>query len=139
MTDVHEPEVRSYNMSRIRSKDTKPEMVVRKFLFKNGFRYRLHVKDLPGKPDIVLPRYKTVIFVNGCFWHYHKGCRYFVLPKTRTEWWLKKISDTQIRDTKCIYELEKLGWKTIRVWTCELKSQKKEETLIKLIQEISYI
>lgn len=81
MTDVHEPGVRSYNMSRIRSTDTKPELLVRKFLFRNGFRYRLYVKDLPGKPDIVLPKYKTVIFVNGCFWHYQKRYRYFVLPK----------------------------------------------------------
>ena len=126
-------------MSRIRSKDTKPELIVRKFLFHQGFRYRLHVADLPGKPDIVLPKYKTVIFVNGCFWHGHENCKYSVLPKTRTEWWLQKISDTQIRDSKCMLELKILGWKVARVWTCELKIQKKEETLIKLIQEISYI
>ena len=92
MTDVHEPEVRSYNMSRIRSKDTKPELIVRKFLFSKGYRYRLNVKSLPGKPDIVLPKYKTVIFVHGCFWHGHEGCKYFVVPKTRTKWWLEKIN-----------------------------------------------
>ena len=85
MTDLHKSEVRSYNMSQIRSKDTKPEMIVRRFLFKNGFRYKLHVKDLPGKPDIVLPKYKAVIFVNGCFWHRHSGCKYFSIPKTRTD------------------------------------------------------
>jgi len=85
-------------MSQIKGKNTKPEMLVRKFLFSKGFRYRLHVKDLPGKPDIVLPKYITVIFINGCFWHGHKGCRYFVIPKTRTEWWLQKIYDTCFRD-----------------------------------------
>jgi DNA mismatch endonuclease (patch repair protein) len=88
MPDVHTPEQRSHNMSRIRSKDTKPEMLVRKFLFSLGFRYRLHTKKLPGKPDVVLPKYKTVIFIHGCFWHGHEGCRYFVIPKTRTDWWL---------------------------------------------------
>ena len=136
MTDVHEPEVRSYNMSRIRSKDTKPEMIVRKFLFKNGFRYRLHVKDLPGRPDIVLPKYKTVIFVNGCFWHFHKGCRYFVLPKTRTEWWLQKVKATAVRDKEAEIALQVLGWKVILVWECELKLSSKDNTLLYLISEI---
>ena len=136
MTDVHEPEVRSYNMSRIRSKDTKPEMLVRRFLFKNGFRYRLHVKDLPGKPDIVLPKYKTVIFVNGCFWHFHKGCRYFLLPKTRTEWWLQKVKATAVRDKEAEIALQVLGWKVILVWECELKLSSKDNTLLYLISEI---
>jgi DNA mismatch endonuclease (patch repair protein) len=85
MADVHNKETRSYNMSRIKGKNTKPEMLVRKFLHANGFRYRLHVKNLPGKPDIVLPKYKTVIFIHGCFWHGHENCKYFVVPKTRTE------------------------------------------------------
>ncbi len=84
MADVHEPETRSYNMSRIKGKDTKPEMLVRKFLHANGFRYRLHVKKLPGKPDLVLPKYNSVIFVHGCFWHVHEGCRYFKIPETKT-------------------------------------------------------
>ena len=132
MADVHEPEVRSYNMSRIRSTDTKPELLVRKFLFKNGFRYRLHVKDLPGKPDIVLPKYKTVIFVNGCFWHYHKGCRYFVLPKTRTEWWLQKIKSTAARDKAAEIALQVKGWKVITIWECKLKSYNLSETLLSL-------
>lgn len=136
MTDVHSSEIRSYNMSRIKGKNTKPEILVRKFLFANGFRYRLHVKNLPGKPDIVLPKYKTVIFVNGCFWHGHKGCRYFLLPKTRTEWWLQKISDTQSRDKLAKQELENLGWKVIVIWECELKKKCLSVTLSGLISEI---
>ncbi|HNV29850.1 MAG TPA: very short patch repair endonuclease [Cyclobacteriaceae bacterium] len=119
--DVHEPEVRSYNMSQIKGKDTKPEMLVRKFLFSKGFRYRLHVKTLPGKPDIVLPRYKTVIFVHGCFWHGHEGCKYFVVPKTRTDWWLNKINTNKANDQKAIALLKKDHWKIIILWECELK------------------
>ena len=129
MTDVHSTEIRSYNMSRIKGKNTKPELLVRKFLFANGFRYRLNVKDLPGKPDIVLPKYKTVIFINGCFWHGHKGCRYFVLPKTRTEWWLQKIKGTWQRDKEAEIKLNVLGWKVIVIWECELKKNKYEITL----------
>jgi len=86
--DVHDKHTRAFNMSRIKGKDTKPEILVRRFLHAHGYRYRLHVKDLPGKPDIVLAKYKTVVFVHGCFWHGHKGCKYFTIPKTRTEWWL---------------------------------------------------
>ena len=96
MADVHDKKTRSFNMSRIKGKDTKPEMVVRRFLFANGFRYCLHDKRFPGKPDIVLPKYKTVIFVHGCFWHGHEGCKYFVVPKTRTEWWLEKINSNRV-------------------------------------------
>lgn len=124
MTDVHSPEVRSYNMSRIKGKNTKPEILVRKFLFSKGFRFRLHSINLPGKPDIVLPGYKTVIFVNGCFWHGREGCRYFVILKTRTEWWLQKIKATRFRDKQAEIKLNVLGWKVITVWTCELKSGK---------------
>ncbi len=113
MADVHDKETRSYNMSRIKGKDTKPEMLVRKFLHANGFRYRLHVKNLPGKPDIVLPKYKTVIFVHGCFWHGHEGCRYFVVPKTRTEWWLNKINGN-IENDACKAS-HKSSWKVIRL------------------------
>ncbi|MDM8159168.1 DNA mismatch endonuclease Vsr [Labilibaculum sp. K2S] len=129
MTDTHSKEIRSYNMSRIKGKNTKPELVVRKFLFANGFRYRLHAKNLPGKPDIVLPKYKTVIFVNGCFWHGHPNCKYFVLPKTRTEWWLQKITNTQKRDRQAKTELHTLGWRVITIWECELKPKRVEETL----------
>ena len=92
MADVHSKATRSFNMSKIKGKDTKPEMLVRKFLHANGFRYRLHVKDLPGKPDIVLPKYKTVILIHGCFWHIHNDCKYFVVPKTKTGWWMEKLN-----------------------------------------------
>ena len=121
MTDVHDKKTRSFNMSRIKAKDTKPELLVRKFLFSKGFRYRLHVKDLPGKPDIVLPKYKTVIFVHGCFFHGHKGCKYFTIPKTRTEWWLNKIKGNQKHDCETEVKLNVLGWKVIVIWECELK------------------
>jgi len=131
--DVHNKATRSYNMSRIKGKNTNPEMLVRKFLFANGFRYRLNVKTLPGKPDIVLPKYKTVIFVNGCFWHGHKDCKYFVVPKTRTEWWLNKIKDTQKRDREAEIELDGLGWKVITIWECQLKSEKMQNTLEHLL------
>src|SRR5690606_23458041 len=129
MADVHSKGIRSYNMSRIRSKNTKPEIMVRKFLFANGFRYRLQDKKLPGKPDIVLRKYKTVIFVHGCFWHGHENCKYVVMPKTRSEFWKNKISSNIKRDKKNIEELKKLGWNIIVIHECELKKDKKEETL----------
>jgi DNA mismatch endonuclease (patch repair protein) len=123
MADVHNKETRSYNMSRIKGKDTKPEMLVRRFLHARGFRYRLHVKNLPGKPDIVLPKYKTVIFVHGCFWHGHQGCKFFVVPKTRTDWWLNKINGNVENDKKAFKALDELGWKVIEVWECDLKGK----------------
>ena len=98
--DVHDKQTRSFNMSRIKGKDTKPEEIVRKYLFKQGFRYRKNDKKLPGKPDIVLPKYKTVIFVNGCFWHKHDGCKYFVWPKSNQDFWKEKIENTVERDKK---------------------------------------
>jgi len=133
MADVHSKETRSYNMSRIRSKDTKPEMLVRRFLHKNGFRYRLHVKTLPGKPDIVLPKYKTVIFIHGCFWHGHEGCKYYVVPKTRTEWWLNKIGGNIANDNNAKAILQNAGWDIITIWECELKKSSLEETLANLL------
>ena len=136
MADVHSKEVRSYNMSKIKGKDTKPEMLVRKFLFANGFRYRLHDKKLPGKPDIVLTKYKTVIFVHGCFWHGHEGCKYFVVPKTRTEWWLNKINHNIENDQKANISLQNEGWKVLTIWECYLKNNKKEKTLSELIKII---
>lgn len=136
MADVHDKITRSYNMSQIKGKDTKPELLVRKFLFANGFRYRLNVKNLPGKPDIVLPRFKTVIFVNGCFWHGHKNCKYFVIPKTRTDWWINKISINTLHDIKSIRYLKKQGWKVIAVFECQLKPKKINRTLIKLLERI---
>ncbi len=119
--DVHSKEVRSYNMSRIKGKDTKPEILVRKYLFGKGFRFRLNVINLQGKPDIVLKKYNAVIFINGCFWHGHEGCKYFVLPKTRTKWWTDKINQTKKRDIKNIEILTKKGWKVITIWECEIK------------------
>jgi DNA mismatch endonuclease (patch repair protein) len=136
MADVHSKETRSYNMSRIRSKDTKPELLVRKFLHKNGFRYRLHVKDLPGKPDIVLPKYKTVIFIHGCFWHGHEGCKYYVVPKTRTEWWLNKIQGNSLNDNKAESLLSAAGWQVLKLWECQLKKLTIEESLPNLISKI---
>src|ERR1044071_886761 len=121
MVDVHSKATRSYNMSRIKGKNTKPEMLVRKFLHAQGFRYKLHDKTLPGKPDIVLPKYKTVIFVHGCFWHGHEGCRYFVVPKTRTEWWMEKIRKNISNDALKQEALRKAGWKVIQIWECELR------------------
>jgi DNA mismatch endonuclease, patch repair protein len=131
MTDVHEPEIRSYNMSQIRSKNTKPEMIVRKYLFKMGFRYRLHVKDLPGKPDIVLPKFKTAIFVNGCFWHGHENCEYFKIPSTRTDWWKEKIEKNILNDGIKQSQLKRLGFKVIVVWECQIKNKSIYSTLIK--------
>jgi DNA mismatch endonuclease (patch repair protein) len=130
--DVHNTATRSFNMSRIKAKDTKPELLVRRFLFAQGFRYRLHVKTLPGKPDIVLPKYKTVIFIHGCFFHGHEGCRYFKVPATRTEWWLDKIEGNKRRDFEAEQKLTELGWKVITVWECELKNRTIEETLKRL-------
>lgn len=132
MADVHTPEQRSYNMSQIRSKNTKPEELVRKFLFSKGFRYRKNDARLPGKPDIVLPKYKTVIFVNGCFWHGHEGCRYFVWPKNNAEFWKAKISGNIQRDAQCVRLLKEQGWNVIVVWECELKKANREATLIGL-------
>ena len=113
MADVHDKDTHSYNMSQIRGRNTKPEMLVRKFLHAHGFRYRLHAKDLPGKPDIVLPKYKTVIFIHGCFWHGNEGCKYFVVPKTRTDWWLTKINSNKANDAKALQALQKEGWSII--------------------------
>lgn len=122
MADIHNKETRSYNMSRIKGKNTKPEIHVRKFLFSKGYRYRLNVKNLAGKPDIVLPRYRMAIFVHGCFWHGHDGCRNFVLPKTRTEWWSEKITSNIARDNENGLKLKKQGWNVFVIWTCQLKS-----------------
>lgn len=137
MADVHEPETRSYNMSQIQGKDTKPEMLVRRFLHSNGFRYRLHVKNLPGKPDLVLPKYNSVIFVHGCFWHAHEDCKYFKIPQTRTEWWKEKLFGNKERDERNIEELEGQGWNVIVVWGCELKPQKRKVTLKSLVEKLT--
>ena len=135
MADVHSSEIRSYNMSRIHGKNTKPEEKVRKYLFSQGYRYRKNDKKLPGTPDIVLTKYRTVIFVNGCFWHKH-NCKYFVWPKSNVDFWNKKINANVERDKKQYRELEKLGWNVIIVWECELKRDKFIETMINLETKI---
>ena len=132
--DVHDRKTRSYNMSRIRGKNTKPEEVVRKYLFSRGYRYRKNDSRLPGKPDIVLPKYRTVILVNGCFWHHH-DCRYFVWPKNNAEFWKEKINRNVARDRETALKLQGLGWKVMVVWECELKHNK-EQTLVKLIDSL---
>lgn len=136
MTDVHNKVTRSYNMSRIRSKNTQPEILVRKFLFANGFRYRINDKRLPGKPDIVLPKYKTVIFINGCFWHGHENCKYFKLPSTRSEWWLDKINKNKVRDNEKNQNLKDEKWQVLVIWECELRSKIKDEILNNLYSRI---
>lgn len=136
MADVHTPEQRSYNMSRIRSKNTKPEEMVRKFLFSKGFRYRKNDTRLPGKPDIVLPKYKTVVFVNGCFWHGHEGCRYFVWPKNNAEFWEEKITGNIQRDKYNHQLLASQGWRVIEIWECQLKRSVVDNTLQNLVLQI---
>ena len=136
MADVHNKKTRSYNMSQIKATNTKPELLVRKFLHAQGFRYKLHDKTLPGKPDIVLPGYKTIIFIHGCFWHGHTNCKYYVVPKTRTQWWLNKINTNKANDAKVIKALKKDGWKVITVWECKLKPAKIEKTLNSLLKKI---
>lgn len=133
MVDVHDKKTRSYNMARIKGRDTKPEILVRKFLHSKGFRYRLNYSKLPGKPDIVLPKYKTAIFINGCFWHGHHNCKYFVVPKTNTDWWLDKINTTKKRDRIIIKQLEELGWKVKVIWECELKTDKRKQVFNDII------
>lgn len=134
--DVHDKQTRSFNMSKIKGKDTKPEEIVRKYLFQQGFRYRKNDKKLPGKPDIVLPKYKTVIFVNGCFWHKHEGCKYFVWPKSNQSFWREKIENTVKRDQKNNELLIKMGWHVIVVWECELKNSVREKTLKNLCDKL---
>jgi DNA mismatch endonuclease (patch repair protein) len=121
MADTLTKEKRSWNMSRIKGKDTKPELLLRSMLHKEGFRFRIHDKNLPGKPDIVLPRYHTVIFVNGCFWHRHSGCKYAYTPKSRQDFWSKKFEGTIQRDVEKENKLKSMGWKVLTAWECELK------------------
>lgn len=122
MTDIVDPETRSRMMSGIRGRDTKPEMAVRQALHRAGLRFRIHRKDLPGKPDIVLPKYRAVVFVHGCFWHGH-GCRYFKIPKTRTGFWLDKIAANVERDRKSEDALRAAGWSVFTVWECDIRDR----------------
>lgn len=137
MSDVMTPEQRSHCMAAIKGKDTKPEMIVRKYLFSRGLRFRVQVRKLPGTPDIVLPKYRTAIFVNGCFWHGHEGCKYFRLPKSNIEFWKEKIERNIERDKESMRALLGQGWKVIRVWECDLRNKaNREETLNKIYNSI---
>ncbi len=136
MGDVMTPEQRHKCMARIRSKNTKPEIMVRKYLFARGFRYRKNVRRLPGTPDIVLRKYRTVIFVNGCFWHGHEGCRYSHLPKSNVEFWRNKIERNKKRDLRERVELRRMGWHVIQVWECQLKPKEREMTLRSIEQAL---
>ena len=137
MADVHTTEIRSFNMAMIHGKDTKPEIKVRKYLFSKGFRFRKNDRRYLGKPDIVLPKYKTIVFVNGCFWHGHKDCKYYSLPKTNSDFWQKKINRNIERDAQTYQSLASDGWRIIVVWECQLKNKKVfEETMLDLERRI---
>ena len=136
MADVHTSEQRRYNMHQIKSIHTKPELLVRKFLFAHGYRYRLHNKKLPGTPDIVLPKHRTIIFIQGCFWHGHNNCKYYKVPGTRTDWWLNKIGRNKCNDEEAVKALKKLGWKVMVIWECRLKPGKMEKTLDAILKKL---
>ncbi len=135
-TDSLTKEQRSKNMAAIKGKDTKPELAVRKFLHANGFRFRLHRKDLAGKPDIVLTKYKTVVFVNGCYWHRHKDCKLAYLPKSNAEFWENKFNGNIERDKRNHKTLKDSGWKVIIVWECEVRNRSYEEWIINRIKNV---
>ena len=139
MADKLTPIERHNNMAAIHGKDTKPEMVVRKWLWRHGYRYRLNHPRLPGKPDIVMRKYRTCIFVNGCFWHGHEGCRYYTIPKTNTEFWVNKVKRNKERDVKVQHELAAMGWHCITIWECELKPKVREKTLESLAYTLNKI
>ena len=136
--DTLTKEKRSWNMSKIRSKNTKPEIAVRSKLHKAGYRFRLHVKGLPGKPDIVLPKHNTIIFINGCFWHRHKGCKYAYKPKTRVDFWNEKLNRNIKRQDEVIKELRGLEWKVLVIWECEVGNEKLIRDRFKLIKKKSF-
>ena len=133
ITDIYSKEKRSNIMSKIRGQNTKPEELVRKFLFSKGFRYRINDKRYPGTPDIVLPKYRMIIFVNGCFWHGHENCKAAKLPKTNLQTWKRKILDNISRDEKNIAKLKKEGWKIIIIWQCEIKNKNNREKILELL------
>ena len=152
MPDKLSPEQRHKNMAAIKGKNTKPEMLVRRYLWKHGFRYRLNHGRLPGRPDVVMKKYKTCIFVNGCFWHGHEIevesstgaksiqlCRFFKMPKTNTEFWETKIKRNRVRDLKVQHEIARLGWHCITIWECQLKPSVMEETLKSLVFTLNSI
>lgn len=133
MSDIFTPTKRHEIMSSIKGSNTKPEILVRKFLYNNGFRFRRNVRTLPGSPDIVIKKIHTVIFINGCFWHGHQNCKAFRIPKTRTEFWIQKIQRNRERDKEAIKKLQTLGWDCIVVWECQLKPGRRKVTLEKLL------
>ena len=137
MADNHSKEVRSMNMSHIKSTGTKPEVIVRKYLFSKGLRYRKNDKRYPGNPDIVLPKHKVCVFINGCFWHQHSGCRYAAIPKSNQEYWIPKLQRNVERDKTNNEKLNQSGWKVITVWECELKKDCLFDTLEKLYDSIT--
>ena len=126
-------------MRSIRSKNTRPELLVRRFLFSHGFRYRIHVSALPGTPDLTIVGLRTCIFINGCFWHGHDGCKYFVMPKTRTELWQAKIERNKERDSENQQQLTSMGWHCITIWECQLKPKEREGTLESLLYTLYLI
>ncbi|WP_346996110.1 very short patch repair endonuclease [Alistipes finegoldii] len=139
MPDTLTQEQRRRCMSHIRSKNTKPEILIRHELFCRGYRYRINVSKLPGKPDIVLPKYKTVIFINGCFWHGHEGCKHFVLPKSNVEYWKSKIFRNQQRDKETILKLQQLGWKVVIIWECEINKSQLLQTINQIVSIIGSV
>lgn len=139
LPDLDERARRHANMAAIRSRDTKPELIVRRFLFGRGYRYRLNHPRLPGHPDIVLRKYRTVIFVNGCFWHGHEGCRHFRMPKTNVEFWSRKIARNRERDRQELERLGEMGWYCITVWECQLRPSSRELTLMSIDRALSSI
>ncbi|WP_281670784.1 very short patch repair endonuclease [Rikenella microfusus] len=136
MTDTVSKQKRSEIMSHVTGKETKPEIIVRKYLFAHGLRYRKNAKNLPGTPDIVFPKYKTVVFVNGCFWHGHEGCKYAHLPSTNLSYWVKKIAANLERDERKKRELKELGYKVLVIWQCQLKITVREKNLEELYNDI---
>lgn len=139
MVDKFSKETRSYIMSKIRGKDTKPEIIVRSYLFSKGLRFRKNDKRYPGSPDVVLPKYKTIVFVHGCFWHLHEGCKHAKMPKSNADYWKKKLYRNKERDEHNQKELEAMGWNVITVWECELKKDKREQTLEDLYAQITSV
>lgn len=140
VADIKTPEQRSRNMAAIKGKNTKPEMIVRKYLFSHGLRYRVNNRKLPGSPDIVLKKYKTVVFIDGCFWHGHKDCKYFRLPKSNVDFWRHKIAMNIARDYANNVDLKLAGWRVIRIWECKIRTKaRREECLSQLYARITEV
>ena len=135
MADTMTPEQRHRCMAAIKGKDTKPELIVRKYLFSRGLRFRIQVRKLPGRPDIVLPKYKTVIFVDGCFWHGHEGCKYYRLPKSNIDFWRAKIERNTARDARNEAELRSRGWRVLRVWECDIRTVATRDAYLRLLYD----